>query len=181
NSDINIRNFEVLSSRGFLLTDYLPDVTGFNQLFRPGEACETYSDAEELVNKIHFYRSNPSFTLKIAQRGHELFSKALTPDRALDKFKSTMFYGHADAMLPPDSRCHGSGGHQFWRRLEAYEDVQELHRKRLFVRVLVRDGVDWFHHEDFLDLPRLSLDYASVGSSQGVQTDEATWDYVISP
>ena len=59
NSDINVRNFEVLSSRGFLLTEALPEVTGFGRLFRPGEGCETYAGPEELLSKIAFYRANP--------------------------------------------------------------------------------------------------------------------------
>jgi Glycosyl transferases group 1 len=184
NSDINIRNFEVLSSQGFLLTDDLPEVTGFRQLFRPGEACETYVNGLELLSKIRFYRANPHAALKIARRGHELFCTTLPPAHALRRLKAVLFEDNwSDNMLPPDQRCYSRAGDQFWRRLKLYEDVQELHRKQLSVRVLVEDGIDWFEPDDFLDLPRVS--FYSARPRRGCRPAPATnmassvWDYII--
>ena len=49
--DLNMRVFEVLSAGGFLLTDRLSPQAGLELLLRPGHDCETYGDAEELLDK----------------------------------------------------------------------------------------------------------------------------------
>lgn len=191
NSDINVRNFEVLSSRGFLLTDDLPEVTGFRQLFRPGKACETYGDQDELLTKIHFYRANPDAAVKIARHGHDLFCTTLSAEQALIRFRSAFFEGKIDdSMLPPDPRCHAPYGKWCWRRLEVYEDIQELHRQKLAVKVLVEDGVGWFEPDDFTDLPRVSLysvrprpgcRAAPANPGATTNTPSSGWDYIIAP
>jgi Glycosyl transferases group 1 len=185
NSDVNIRNFEILSSGGFLLTDDLPEVSGFRQLFRPGQGCEVYSDADDLLSKIAFYRRNPSLADTIAKRGHELFQNVLRPDQALKKFKKAFFEGEIDeTMLPPDSRCYAPSDPNWLRRLETYEDVQEIHRKQSAVKVLIRAGTNWLRVEDFVDLPRVR--FYSTTPRQGhkveivslVAAASGDWDYV---
>lgn len=186
NSDVNIRNFEILSSGGFLLTDDLPKVTGFRQLFRPGEGCEVYSDPDDLLSKIVFYRRRPDVAYKIARQGHELFRNGLTAEHALAKFKRAFFEGKIDAnLLPPDPRCYDPVDPGWSRRLEIYEDVQELHRQQIAVEVLIRSSADWLRTDDFVDLPRVRFLSASSRPGQNIEIISAEaavsgdWDYVV--
>lgn len=187
NSDLNIRNFEVLSSRGFLLTDALPDVVGFDRMFRPGEACDTYADSEELLSKIAFYRRRPEAALRIASRGHELFCSDLAPQYALERFKSFFFNNGEDDWPVSDWRCTAPAGRQWRQRLETYEAIQELHRQKLAVNVYVGEGVSWFEPSDCADLARVTL--FSATPRQGCRhwpaahdaSATSQFDYVVAP
>lgn len=175
NGDVNIRNFEVLASGGFLLTDALPEATGFSVLFRPGGACDTYRDGDELVDKLAFYRRNPEAATRLAFAGHAHFCAALRPQRALARFADAIFAGRGLAdCLPPDPRCRHPAAANLEARLAAYEDIQELHRQQRTVRVLVEASADWFRREDYADLPRVSLFFAGEGIASG-----SPWDFVV--
>jgi hypothetical protein len=186
NSDVNHRTLEVLSSRGFLLTDRLPEVTGLSEMVPPGEACDTYGDEEELIDKIRFYRTHQAVALELARRGHRIFCDRLAPDRALETFRAMCFQEDAKAIhLPPDHRCYNPNRLAWERRLQVYEDIQELHRQRMRVRVLVSSDATWFDAEDYIDLPRVELSSeaprpgcAAIDPSRERPADEI-WDYVV--
>jgi len=184
NSDLNIRNFEILSSRGFLLTDALAEASGFNLLFPVGEVCDTYSDNDELISKIDFYRRNPGSALKIAHRGYEYFCKNLRADIAISKFKLAYFEGKGSALNPlPDSRCHDVNSLNWRKRLLTYEDIQELHRQLPSVQVKVDPSATWFDHRDVEDLPRVNLTIQGTtlkGEGCEASPTELTWDYIVS-
>jgi hypothetical protein len=158
NSDLNIRNFEVLAAGGFLLTELLPDVTGFADLFSPGVACDTFASVEELLEKIQFYRANPSAALKIAGNGLAWFHHRLNPQLAHRRFWD-LLEGRVDPATcrPPDWRCSSISPLGVDRRLRCYEDVQELHRKGLRVRVAYDPAQEGVRPADFEDLPRVEL------------------------
>lgn len=69
-SGINLRFFEALALKGFLLTDYFPEICN---LFEPGKEIETYGSYEEFVDKIAFYSKNDDARNKISAAGHERF------------------------------------------------------------------------------------------------------------
>ncbi len=172
NSDINLRCFEVLSSRGFMLTDALPTATGFDELFRPGQCCDTYACADEMFDKVTYYRAHPERALSIARRGHEWFCRQLRPELALSKFKRTLDGLGRDALpLPPDPRCHDTDHDEWERRLELYEHLQEMHRERPSVRVRIASTAPWVKASDFDDLPRLELLWSDDANGN--------WDYVV--
>ena len=77
--DLNMRVFEVLSAGGFLLTDRLSPQAGLELLLRPGHDCETYGYAEELLDKIAFYRRSPAAALRIASRVRRLIARSIWP------------------------------------------------------------------------------------------------------
>ncbi|MFN3927842.1 MAG: glycosyltransferase [Pseudanabaenaceae cyanobacterium] len=52
NGDLNLRNLEIISSGGFLLTDQLSPQSGFTKLLTPKQDCDVYSSIEELIEKL---------------------------------------------------------------------------------------------------------------------------------
>ncbi len=62
-SGLNYRVFEVLASRGFLITDAMPDI---ERNFIVSKELETYGDTADLLDKIDFYLKNQLFAQRIA-------------------------------------------------------------------------------------------------------------------
>ena len=52
NGDLNLRNFEILSAKSFLLTDKLSDESGLSLLLENGKDYESYSSIDELIEKL---------------------------------------------------------------------------------------------------------------------------------
>lgn len=65
-SSINYRVFEILASGGFLITDEREDL---KEYFDVSKHLETYSNIEDLIDKIIFYLKNLNIAQKIAQLG----------------------------------------------------------------------------------------------------------------
>src|SRR5574344_616309 len=65
-SGMNYRVFEVLASRGFLLTDEMDDI---KENFVVSKELETYKNVEDLIDKTKFYLKNPEIGRKIALIG----------------------------------------------------------------------------------------------------------------
>ena len=72
---INLRIFETLAARSFLLTDYTCELA---ELFKVGQEIETYSSAEELEDKVKYYLQHDDQRIKIAQKGYEKFLESYT-------------------------------------------------------------------------------------------------------
>lgn len=66
-SGLNYRVFEVLASRGFLLTDDMEDV---RHNFIVSKELEVYKNVEELIDKTAFYLKNPQIAQRIAFIGY---------------------------------------------------------------------------------------------------------------
>ena len=62
-SGMNYRVFEVLASRGFLLTDTMEDI---ERNFIVSKELEVYNDIDDLIDKTAFYLKNPDIARKIA-------------------------------------------------------------------------------------------------------------------
>lgn len=74
-SAMNYRVFEVLASRGFLLTDNFEDV---ERNFVSGKELEIYTDVEDLIDKTSFYLKHPEFCSRIATLGYANVVKSHT-------------------------------------------------------------------------------------------------------
>lgn len=72
---INLRIFETLAAKSFLLTDYSCELA---ELFEIGREIETYSSSEELQDKVTYYLQHDDKRIKIAQRGYEKFLASYT-------------------------------------------------------------------------------------------------------
>jgi spore maturation protein CgeB len=74
-SGINLRVFEALASKSFLLTEYSDEI---NQMFKIGEELETFKTTEELKEKIDYYLLHNEARERIAQKGYEKFLTLFT-------------------------------------------------------------------------------------------------------
>lgn len=66
-SGLNYRVFEVLASRGFLLTDDMADI---ERNFIVSKELEVYKNIDDLVDKTEFYLKYPEFAQRIAFIGY---------------------------------------------------------------------------------------------------------------
>ena len=66
-SGLNYRVFEVLASRGFMLTDDMEDISSN---FIVSKELETYKNIDDLLDKTAFYLKNPEIAQKIATIGY---------------------------------------------------------------------------------------------------------------
>jgi len=67
--DINMRIFETLLTKSFLLTEWVPTFKG---MFKDGVHFVTYKTSEEAVEKAQYYLDHPEEREKIAQAGYDL-------------------------------------------------------------------------------------------------------------
>ena len=65
-SGLNYRVFEVLASKGFLLTDEMEDIS---RNFVVSKELETYANIDDLIDKTAFYLKHPEIAQKIALLG----------------------------------------------------------------------------------------------------------------
>jgi len=85
--DLNMRVFEVLGSRSFLLTNHLPDIDEF---FKEGVHLATYKTMDEMVEKAKYYLAHDDEREKIAQAGFEEVMKHHTIDHRVGTMLSHM-------------------------------------------------------------------------------------------
>lgn len=65
-SGLNMRHFEITAAGGFMLCYHTSDIDEF---FNVGSECETFSDEQDLLEKIHFYLEHPEKRIEIAHAG----------------------------------------------------------------------------------------------------------------
>ncbi len=65
-SGLSQRIWDVLGCRGFLITNYQPEI---DQFFADGHDLVTYKSYEELIDKINYYLNNDAERERIAQNG----------------------------------------------------------------------------------------------------------------
>ncbi|HIK21378.1 MAG TPA: glycosyltransferase [Synechococcus sp. M44_DOE_062] len=163
NGDLNLRNLEVISAGGFLLTDQLSFASGLNELLVPGTYCDTYNCEKELLEKIRYYLDHPQEAIDIARRAYHTFDQHWHPRHRIQNLLGWVFGGEL-----PEPFCYSPGSDvryfvstasSAWvdTRLGIYEPIQELHRVQERLRVLVSRGCPEVIAADLLDLPRLEL------------------------
>jgi Glycosyl transferases group 1 len=141
NGDLNMRVFEVLSAGGFLLTDRLSPQAGLELLLRPGQDCETYGDAGELLDKLTFYRRSPGAALRIAEQGAATYRREHLAEHRIAVLLDWMLGGRLQDRFNPrhDLRYATSlaAAGQLGLRIAIYEMLQEQQRERPGLSVLV--------------------------------------------
>ena len=145
NGDLNMRVFEILSAGGFLLTDRVSQQAGLQLLLRPGQDCETYEDADELFDKLAFYRRTPAAALQIAAQGAATYRRTLLAEDRISALLDWMLDGRLPDRLNPrhDLRSAASqaAAEHLTLRLAVYEMLQEQQRVRPGLSVLL--SPDW--------------------------------------
>lgn len=161
NGDLNMRVFEVLSAGGFLLTDRLSPQAGLELLLRPGQECETYQDADELLDKLAFYRRSPTAALQIAKQGAATYQREHLAGDRLSVLRQWLLGGALPGWCNPrhDLRAVVSqaAAKQLALRVAIYEMVQESQRVQPGVSVLVSPGWPVASVMDLVDLVRTEL------------------------
>lgn len=157
NGDLNLRNFEIMCSGGFLLTDRLSEESGQNSLFSLGEHIEVYRDLSDLQKKIDYYLTHPNRAIEIARNGHHFYCKTLQPRKVIERLikwifteeiaeindVSKDFRVRLGKILPPNIHAN---------RAKKYELLQELVRKNPFIRVGISESLSPAEFLDALDL-----------------------------
>lgn len=79
-SGIPLRVFDVLGSRGFLITNYQEELLDW---FEPGHDLVIYEDLEDLSNKIDYYLVHDDERNQIAENGYKKVCENFTYDKML--------------------------------------------------------------------------------------------------
>ena len=79
--DINMRCYEVLGSKSFLLTNWIPTI---DELFEDGKHLVTYKTFDEAVEKAKYFIEHDEEREKIAQKGYEWVMKTGTIDHRVN-------------------------------------------------------------------------------------------------
>lgn len=66
---MSVRDYKIMASGGFLLTEHC---RGMESWFELGKMCETYTGADDCVEKVKYYLAHPEERAKIAQYGHDV-------------------------------------------------------------------------------------------------------------
>ena len=163
NGDLNLRNLEVISAGGFLLTDQLSFASGLDELLAPGTYCDTYNSEAELLEKVRYYLDHPQEAIQIARRAYHTFDEKWHPRHRIQNLLEWVFGGELPEPFRyspcSDVRYFVSTASSAWinTRLGIYEPIQELHRVQERLQVLVSQGCPEVIAADLLDLPRLEL------------------------
>ena len=159
--DLNMRVFEVLSAGGFLLTDRLSPQAGLELLLRPGHDCETYGYAEELLDKIAFYRRSPAAALRIAEQGAAPYRTEHLAEHRIRVLHEWMLDGRLPHLFNPrhDLRLAASqaAARQLELRITIYEMLQELQQLQSGLSVLVSPGWPLASVIELADLMRVRV------------------------
>lgn len=162
NGDINHRVGEVLAAGGFLLTDRLAPQAGLDGLFEDGKHLVHYDGLDDLVDKARYYLSHPEAALAIRRAGRDKFLAEHHPDLKRRQFLDLVLEGKA----APGWDLSGDPRHRFavpdgpielLKRVEAYEAVQDLHRRSKNPQLVLAPGFDPTYATDSIDLPRLKI------------------------
>jgi len=82
---INLRVFECILTKSFILTDYLP---GMEKMFKIGKELAVYKNEEDLKKKIDYYLKNPKERKNIIEKGYKRVLKEHTMEIRMKKMLS---------------------------------------------------------------------------------------------
>jgi len=161
NGDVNLRNLEIISAGGFLLTDQVSPQSGFDKLLKPGEDCDIYSRPEELIQKIEYYLNNPQNVFPIAKKAHSKFYESLHPNYRINDLYNWIFNNDKSGLFLNDHDSRFEISRTFAELLETrltiYEQIQELHRLQENISILVDGDCELIFAIDLVDLSRAEV------------------------
>lgn len=160
NGDLNLRIFEILSAKGFLLTDQLTDESGINLLLNEGEEYESFANASEMIDKIKYFSSYPDLISKYRQKGHRRYLREYSPDKMIAVFNDLLQGNTIENRFTTKSinRIQYCQDTEFSRaRISLYQVIQELHQKWENLEILLDARIKFTSVADFLDLPRVNV------------------------
>lgn len=81
---ISNRIYDVTASGGFILTDYMPEITRIY-----GDSIATYKDYDEFKEKLAFYLANPKIRKKMAEQARKITLENFTNTKVAEIFANT--------------------------------------------------------------------------------------------
>jgi len=160
NGDLNLRTFEIIASKGFLLADNLADESGLDLLLKEGEEYETFKSSDEMLAKISYFSERPSLLAKYRERSYARYYNELTPQHMIMLF-SQLLQGHTieDRFTTKSiKRIRYCKDTEFSRaRISLYQVIQELHCEWESLTILLDVRIKITSAVDFLDLPRVNI------------------------
>lgn len=87
-SGIPLRVFDILSSGGFCLTNYQPEIAEF---FSDGEELVMYTDMADMVQKVDYYLNHEKERNLICQKGYEKIKKEFELEDRVREMLSIVF------------------------------------------------------------------------------------------
>jgi FkbM family methyltransferase len=161
NGDVNLRNLEIISAGGFLLTDQVSPQSGFDKLLRPGEDCDVYSSIEEAIEKVAYYLNHPKEAVLIAKNAYSKFYESLHPNYRINDLYNWIFHNDKSSLFLNDYDSRFEISRAFAELLETrlaiYEQIQELHRLQANVSILVDGNCEIIFAIDLVDLSRAKI------------------------
>ncbi|WP_378950578.1 glycosyltransferase [Pelosinus sp. sgz500959] len=181
NSNVGLRTFEVLSAGGMLLADRPSPHSGMDLLFEEGKHLLYYDSFHDLVDKSKYLLDHPQEVFQMALAGYQEVWANHSPEKKRQQLLDLVWHGMVEprydlTLEPRMKRNILVSGQSFPKRLDLYQQIQELHRKQEEVDILYRkeEGYDELI-EDLLDLPRVHCNSIDETNLQQV------WDFVIMP
>ena len=120
--------------------------SGLNLLFQEGIHYEAFSDEKELLDKIHYYESNPKKAIEIAKNSYNRYWKYYSQKSLVKDLMKRIFLGNKTS-------CYSYREEKLVqsRLLRAYQSIQEIHR--------ISSKVELYY--DYSDLVMNLIEYAS--------------------
>lgn len=81
-SGLPLRIFSILGSKGFLITNFQPEIM---ELFSPGEDIVYYESMQDLIDKVEFYLNHEDERLRIIENGYNRVKNYHTFDNRIDE------------------------------------------------------------------------------------------------
>ncbi len=160
NGDANMRNFEVIASKGFLLADKLTDESGMSLLLEEGKEYATFADLDEMLAKISYFSQNPNLITSYREQSHARYCREYAPNHILSLFNQLVQGQTIEDRFTAKSinRIQYCQDTEFSRgRISLYQVVQDIHREWENVAILLDARVKLTSVVDFLDLPRVQV------------------------
>lgn len=186
NGDMNMRNFEILSAGGFLMTDKLAPENGLDTALRAGYDYVNYTDFEDFETKANYFLANPEAALDIARNGHATY---------LSKFHPNIVANEIINWCMDDQPSHHSTDYSLLPinhfsadlRLQIYEFAQVLQQSLEVVEILAVGADSTRLLPDFLGLCRRRLCFRRLNTIASPHPDfepvdnvrNTTWHIVV--
>ena len=158
NGDANMRNFEIISAEGFLLSERLSDETGMNLILEEGRDYEAFSDLQELIDKIKYFSINS--TLSYRQTSYQKYLELLSTDQSILRLQELLQGQDISDIFTAKSIKriqYFSSDKLSLARIQLYELIQNIHRVWDKLIISVDSQVDFAYAIDFLDLNRVEI------------------------
>jgi predicted O-linked N-acetylglucosamine transferase (SPINDLY family) len=160
NGDLNLRCFEVISSKGFLLTDALSEESGIDLLFSQGQEYESFRSINQLVNKIKYFLKYPDTIEQYKQKAYQKYLNNFTPAHLKQSLQNILEGNAVNEIytLNTLARVNYFINSKFSEtRIKVYQIIQDLHKKYEVLKIFINGDSKFIYVEDLLDLPRLTI------------------------